>query len=359
MNRRGFPLQAIKELPGYLKEKQSGKPRFEYDINRAAPLSAVGQDPAEDNHSSEENQDTPSSSDESNLLADNADLSLEKEGFSTGLNKSTETSERYCRAERCPKRSASSIWVTGSEDDLAYGEYYPHRREAFSANVNGKGIGRKILGFLNVLAPALPVPEAEDIRGRNISVPEMVMPSLSMDAGHSVSAWTSQQAALRASDRNRLLTTEISQPFHVNQYRQGVLKPSGLQSTLPSFHSPSYAKSAPAPPLHVGKVTLDPAHQEQPSPAISANSTVYYTPLSLREQIDASFHQVRQSSEAVHQEQSGAYPYHGQLSDIEEGNPWDKIESNECDTLVLRAVDPRPLDELEHLHIDDCRNKWG
>ena len=272
MNRRGSPLQAMKELPGYLKEMQSGKPRFEYDINRAAPPPAARQDPGEDDHSSDEDQDTPSSSNESNLIS-------EKEGFSTGLNKSTETSERYSKAERCSKLSASSISVTGSEDGLAYGEYYPRHHEAFSANVNGRGIGKTILGFLNVLAPALPMPEAENIRGRNINVPEMIMPSLSMDAGLSVSAWTSQQAALRASDRNRLLTTEISQPFHVNQYRQGVSNPPGVQPTQPSFQSPSYAKSAPAPSLHVCKVTLDPIHGEQPSPAISADSSVYYTPL--------------------------------------------------------------------------------
>ncbi|KAH4992928.1 hypothetical protein HBI76_033620 [Parastagonospora nodorum] len=337
MNRRGFPLTAITELPVYLKEMRSGKPRFEYDINRAAPQPVAGRDPAEDDHSSEETQETPPSSDESIVNSEKFNLSFEEQGFSSGLNQSTETTEHYSRPESLPKLSASSISITGPEDGLAYGEYYPRRYEASSANVNDKDIRQRILGFLDVLAPASPMPVVEDVRGHNFSVPEMVMPSLSMNAGHSVSAWTSQQAALQASDQNRLITTEILQPFHGNQCRQGLLNPSGLQSTQPSQQSPSHAEPEPARPLHVGRVTLELSHGEQPSPAVSAESSVYYTPLSLEEQIDASFHKIFQSSEEIYQEQSAA--------------------RNERSTLILRTVDPQPLDELEHLHINDGGDK--
>jgi chaperone BCS1 len=40
-NHRGNPHKAIAELPTYLKEKRSGKPEFEYDINRAEPETTV------------------------------------------------------------------------------------------------------------------------------------------------------------------------------------------------------------------------------------------------------------------------------------------------------------------------------
>jgi hypothetical protein len=40
-NCRGNPHKAIAELPTYLKEKRSGKPEFEYDINHAEPETTV------------------------------------------------------------------------------------------------------------------------------------------------------------------------------------------------------------------------------------------------------------------------------------------------------------------------------
>jgi hypothetical protein len=50
------------------------------------------------------------------------------------------------------------------------------------------------------------------------------------------------------------------------------------------------------------------------------------------------FHKIHQSSEAINQEQSAARSERG--------------------TVILRTVDPQPLDELEHLHINDGRDKW-
>jgi hypothetical protein len=45
------------------------------------------------------------------------------------------------------------------------------------------------------------------------------------------------------------------------------------------------------------------------------------------------------------------YPYHGSLSDINEENPWRKVQQKDDTLVLLRSVEPQSIDDAEY--------KWG
>jgi hypothetical protein len=45
------------------------------------------------------------------------------------------------------------------------------------------------------------------------------------------------------------------------------------------------------------------------------------------------------------------YPYHGSLSDINEDNPWGKVQHKDDTSVLLRSVEPQSVDDAEY--------EWG
>lgn len=175
-DRRGSPYKAVRELPEYLKEKRSGKPQFEYDINRTAPKAAADPETVNEDQSSDETEETPTSSAEdmrtNEPYAERSALHSQTRGPFSVSNLSVKQSNYHLKAE----------------DGLAYGEYYPPDYDVHNSISIGDSIQRKVTGFLDALASTSSKVNIEDICRPDVSVSEIVMPLLIMHASHSVHA---------------------------------------------------------------------------------------------------------------------------------------------------------------------------
>jgi hypothetical protein len=101
----------------------------------------------------------------------------------------------------------------------------------------------------------------------------------------------------------------------------------------------------PAPPLDVNKEVLDANHRRPESPTTATNTSVYYTTVSVGDQIEYTFENHRRPSHPDVAGRVDVYPYHGALLDVEQQNPWDGSRKEAKSTVLLRNVEPRSSED--------------
>jgi hypothetical protein len=80
---------------------------------------------------------------------------------------------------------------------------------------------------------------------------------------------------------------------------------------------------------------------------------VYNTHLSVGEQIEESFLHYRRPHHPDITGRRNLFPYHGLLSDVEEENPWGGAVHPDDTTVLLRRVEPQPLEGFDELQLED------
>jgi chaperone BCS1 len=205
MNRRGNPHKAIAELPTYLKEKRSGKPEFQYDINRAESETTVEEKVDTQDDTSDDGQGfTQNATESGRAYVIGHQTNQDVEG-STGRDTTSKshnlidgaaTTSRY---EMCEELHIAGSFDILDEDGLAYGEFHLWSDDEDPSRLMGGRIANVALDLLDTFASAFfkTPPDTDSIRSHNFSVPEMVMTSLSMRTFQTVSALTQTQPNTR------------------------------------------------------------------------------------------------------------------------------------------------------------------
>jgi hypothetical protein len=137
----------------------------------------------------------------------------------------------------------------------------------------------------------------------------------------------------------------------------------GKENRRPPLYLGSFTRprvnTSPVAPFHVDVTVV--ATVRVPSPALTeaTNASAYYTPLSVGEQVDETFQRYRRPQHPNTTGRRNLYPYHGPLSDVEEENPWDGERSRDAATMLLRRVEPQPLEGFEQLRQEDRSDSVG
>ncbi|KAI4931148.1 hypothetical protein J4E85_003737 [Alternaria conjuncta] len=136
--------------------------------------------------------------------------------------------------------------------------------------------------------------------------------------------------------------TESRHPSHVNSLRANRIE----EMTMPNFE-PRMTAPSPLTQSNLDAMSLDEPPAASPSPIDLRDSSVYYTPLSVGEQIEKTFQHHRRPSHSDVDGRRNAYPHHGPLTGVAEGNAWEDEVSPAPNTVSLRNLDPQPLEDFE------------
>jgi len=136
--------------------------------------------------------------------------------------------------------------------------------------------------------------------------------------------------------------TESRHPPHVNRLRANRIEEMSMPNLDPRVTAPS-----PLTQSNLDAMSLDEPPAASPSPMELRDSSVYYTPLSVGEQIEKTFQHHRRPSHPDVDGRRNASPYHRPMTVVAEGNAWEDEVSQAPDTVLLRNLDPQPLEDFE------------
>jgi len=141
---------------------------------------------------------------------------------------------------------------------------------------------------------------------------------------------------------SRVFFTESRHPSHVDRLRASRIE----EMTMPDFE-PRMTAPSPLTQSNLDAKSLDEPPVASPSPIDLRDSSVYYTPLSIGEQIEKTFEHHRRTSHPEVVGRSNAYSYHGPVTEVAEGNAWEDEVLPAPETVLLRNLDPQPLEDPE------------
>ena len=136
--------------------------------------------------------------------------------------------------------------------------------------------------------------------------------------------------------------TESRYPSHVHRLRADRIE----EMTMPNL-DPRVTAPSPLTQSNLDAMSLDEPPAASPSPIDLRDSSVYYTPLSVDEQIEKTFQHHHRPSHSDIDGRRNAYPHHGPLTEVAEGNAWEDEVSPAPNTVSLRNLDPQPLEDFE------------
>ena len=129
------------------------------------------------------------------------------------------------------------------------------------------------------------------------------------------------------------------------------LRPNDIEEMhLPNLNSCTGVQPS-LPQSRSGATSLDESRSTLPSPTEPTEASSYYAPLSVGEQIEKTFQHHRRSSHADVAGRRNVYPYHGPLPRTAEEDSWVDEASPKSATVLLRNVDPQPLEDFEKLRL--------
>jgi chaperone BCS1 len=342
MERRGQPLKAIKDLPGFIEERITGKHDFEYDITRkpvAHDMTALKIDEETD------------SDDE--LLA-------ELEASQDRANKpvlATPSTDESTSDDHTPSRTSSSDSLYARFLD-ATSESQPVRKSYFPAQISalGQPVQKLTTLFKGLFKSSAQERSLQDILD-NVSsnkastpIPASHLPLLQDDLpfdraqttvhGHQPSLSVAQSNPL---DQTR--TQEANLDFHPASTPQG--RTSRLRShslPLPATDPDTLSSLAEKHGVSNLSAVHDQVHEEL---QYDSESDLSLTPCSTTSGKADTYHQYRRYRRTSHPDVIGRRNLHPFEGPIDEGEEMSSLEH----TVVLRSVSPKPMDDVEVLHV--------
>ncbi|KAI4953363.1 hypothetical protein J4E86_006906 [Alternaria arbusti] len=136
--------------------------------------------------------------------------------------------------------------------------------------------------------------------------------------------------------------TDTRHSSHVHRLRANQIE----EMTMPNL-DPRVTAPSPLTQSNLDAMSLDEPPAASPSPIDLRDSSVYYTPLSVGEQIEKTLQHHRRPSHSDVDGRRDAYPHHGPLTEVAEGNAWEDEVPPAPDTVSLRTLDPQPLEDFE------------
>ncbi|KAL1794398.1 hypothetical protein ACET3X_007819 [Alternaria dauci] len=335
MNRRGQPQKAVNEFPEYINEKRTGKTKFQYDIHRRATVPTF--------HEKEDTHDGDISSDEAEDTARGCEESAQG-----ARDPSLELSRIFPIETSAKRHVKEQLFIAhGDEHDddpLAYGDYHPHKQGIWEDR-----LADDVATTCRRLKDMLTFPTGEPSQYRSVPnqeyrLQDLVVPAFSMKEGQLMSLSGTHCAT--ESSEPRVLCKPGIRPRQLSREHH-YQRPNGIEEMNMPNLDPRTTVKPPLPRLRPDATTLVESRAASPSPTGLTEASVYYTPLSVGEQLEQTFQHHRRPSHPEFIGRRNLHPYHGPLPCTAEEGAWVGEASPKSATVLLRNVDPRPVEDFE------------